>query len=116
MFFLFSDHLHQVCKQIYAVSCTISCKIVMSKYNLFVSLSITHSSMIMCNRPHPDHTPVNVGHTHATEWLSENTMSLLHSSVSASEIKYYVDTLWNESFNVIAVYPLLSFSFIIHIN
>ena len=112
MFFLFSDHLHQVCKQSYAVSCAISCKIVMSKYNLLVSLSITHSSMIMCNRPHPDHAQVNVGHTHATE----NTMSSLHSSVFSSEMKYYLDTLWNESFNVIAVYPLLSFSFIIHIN
>ena len=66
MFFLFTDHLHQVCKQIYAVSCAISCKIVMSKYNLLVSLSITHSSKIMCNRPHPDHAQVNVGHTHAT--------------------------------------------------
>ena len=66
MFFLFTDHLHQVCKQIYAVSCAISCKIVMSKYNLLVSLSITHSSTIMCNRPHPDHAQVNVGHTHAT--------------------------------------------------
>ena len=66
MFFLFSDHLHQVCKQIYAVSCAISCKIVMSKYNLLVSLSVTHSSMIMCNRPHPDRTQVN-GHTHATD-------------------------------------------------
>ena len=69
MFFLFSDHLHQVCKQIYAVSCAISCKIVMSKYNLLVSLSVTHSSMIMCNRPHPDHTQINVGHTHATDMV-----------------------------------------------
>ena len=67
MFFLFSNHLHQVCKQIYAVSCAISCKIVMSKYNLLVSLSITHSSMIMCNHPHPDHALVNVGYTHATD-------------------------------------------------
>ena len=71
--------------------------------------------MIMCNRPHPDHAQENVGHTHATD-ISENTMSSLHCSVSSSEIKYYLDTLWNERFNVIAVYPLLSFSFIIHIN
>ena len=69
MFFLFSDHLHQVCKQIYVVSCAISCKIVMSKYNLLVSLSITHSSMIMCNRPHHNHAQVNVGNTHATDMV-----------------------------------------------
>ena len=68
--------------------------------------------MIMCNRPHPSHAQVNVGHTHTTDMvnLSENTMSSVHSSVSSSEIKYYLDTLWNESFNVIAVYPLLSSS------
>ena len=66
MFFLFSDHLH---KQIYAISCVISCKIVMSKYNLLVSLSITHLSMIMCNCPHSDHAQVNVGHTHASDMV-----------------------------------------------
>ena len=48
-FFLFSNHLHQACKQIYAVSFAISFQIVMSKYDLLISLSITHSSMIMCN-------------------------------------------------------------------
>ena len=69
MFFLFSGHLHQVCKQIYAVSCAISCKIVMSKYDLLVSLSITRSSMIMCNRAHPNHAQVNVGYTHATDMV-----------------------------------------------
>ena len=69
MFFLFSDDLHQVCKRIYAVLFTICCKIVMSKYNLLISLSITHSSMIICNCPHPDHAQVNVGHTHATDMV-----------------------------------------------
>ena len=63
---LVCDHLH---KQIYAISCVISCKIVMSKYNLFVSLSISHSSMIMCNRPHSDHAQVNLGHTYATDMV-----------------------------------------------
>ena len=65
--FLFSDHLHQVCKRIYAVSFAISCKIVMSKYNLLVSLSMTHSSMIMWNGPHSDHAQVKVGYTQATD-------------------------------------------------
>ena len=66
--------------------------------------------MIICDCPHPVHAQVNVGHTHATDMLSENTMSSLRSSGSSSKMKYYLDTLWNESFNVIAVYPLLSFS------
>ena len=28
---------------------------------------MTHSSMIMCNGPHPDHAQVTVGHTQATD-------------------------------------------------
>ena len=47
----------------------ISCKIVMLEYSLLISLSITHSSMIVCNRPHPDHAQVKVGHTHATDMV-----------------------------------------------
>ena len=66
---LVSDHLHQVCKRIYTASFAISCNIVMSKYNLLISLSITHSSMIICNRPHPDHAQAKVGHTHATDMV-----------------------------------------------
>ena len=92
MFFLLSDHLHQVCKRIHAVSFAISCKIVMSKYNLLVSLSITHSSMIMCDRPHPDHAQVKVATHRQLIWSSENTMSMLHSSGSSSEMKYVLDT------------------------
>ena len=61
--------LASVCKRIYTVSFAISCKIVMSKYNLLVSLGITHLSMIMCNLPHPDHVQVKVGHTHATDMV-----------------------------------------------
>ena len=92
-FFLFSDHLHQVRKRIYAVSYATSCKIVMSKYNLLISLSMTHSSMIMCNGPHPDHAQVKVGHTQATDMVTgEKTMFSLHSSGSSSEMKYYLDT------------------------
>ena len=64
IFFLFSDHLHQVCKRIYTVSFAISCKIVMSKYNLLISLRITHSSMIMCNRLHPDHAQALVDNSY----------------------------------------------------
>ena len=67
MFFLFSDDLHQVCKRIYAVLFAISCKTVMS--NLLISLSITHSSMIICNCPHSEHAQVNVGHTHETDMV-----------------------------------------------
>ena len=66
---VFSDRLHRVCKRIYTVSFAFSCKIVISKYNLLISLSITHSSMIMCDRPHPDHAQANVGHTHATDMV-----------------------------------------------
>ena len=65
MFFLFSDHLHQVCKRIYAISFAISRKIVTSKYNLHILLSIPLPSMIICNPPNPDHAQVKVGHTHA---------------------------------------------------
>ena len=81
MFLLFYDDLDQVCEQIYAVLFAISCKIVMSKYNLLISLSVTHSSMITCNCPHPDHAQVNVGHIHTTDMLSENMMSSLRSEI-----------------------------------
>ena len=46
--------------------------------------------MIMCNRPHPDHAQLAT-HTQLI-WSSKNTMSLLHSSGSSSEMKYYLDT------------------------
>ena len=50
--------------------------------------------MIMCNRPHPDHAQAKKSATHTQLiWSSENTMSLLHSSGSSSEMKYYLDTL-----------------------
>ena len=66
----------------------------MSKYNLLKSVSITRLSMFMRNCPHPDHAQVKVGHTHTQLiWSSENMISLLHSSQSSSEMKYYLDTL-----------------------
>ena len=70
-FFLFSDHLRQVCirKRTHAVSFAISCKIVMSKYSLLISLNMTHSSLIMYNGPHPDNAQVKVGRTQVTDMV-----------------------------------------------
>ena len=69
-----SAHVVLVCirfvRELIAVSFVICCKIVMSKYNLLKSVSITRSSMFMRSCPHPDHAQVKVGHTHTTDMVN----------------------------------------------